>query len=237
MDSSCPKCGFSREVDAIDCPACGIVYARYSPPSSTLSTAPRATSAAPPPGAPPPLEPEGWSPLQESPPTPPGFVENSNPYAAPQALVVESGPVYQGNQLPQAGRLTRLAARMLDGLIVGAVGVFAALVIPSVGESGQLFGGLLFVGFLLGIIIYNLVLLDRAGQTIGKKALGIRIVRLNGDRVSLGRLLGYRWFLVMAISIVPVVGTIFSVVNALFIFGNEQRCIHDYLADTKVVVE
>ena len=32
MDASqmtCPKCGWARELGAIDCPACGIVYARY----------------------------------------------------------------------------------------------------------------------------------------------------------------------------------------------------------------
>lgn len=56
MDASqmtCPKCGWAREPNAVDCPACGIVYARftgapaaeslnpYAPPQSNLqSTAP-----------------------------------------------------------------------------------------------------------------------------------------------------------------------------------------------------
>lgn len=46
---TCPKCSFELLPDAVDCPACGIVLAKYRPPGSTEP--PR--EAAPP--APPPL--------------------------------------------------------------------------------------------------------------------------------------------------------------------------------------
>ncbi len=44
-----------------------------------------------------------------------------------------------------------------------------------------------------------------------------------------------RYFLPTLISQVPFIGGIFGLVNALFIFGAERRCLHDRLAGTRVV--
>ena len=64
MDTSqmtCPKCGWAREPGAVDCPACGIVYARYT-------AAPRRSS------------PAGTDAF-----APPPSTESLNPYAPPQS--------------------------------------------------------------------------------------------------------------------------------------------------------
>jgi hypothetical protein len=74
--STCPKCGFPREPRALDCPVCGIVFAKYL-------SAPAARPAAVPPPVPPALQ----APPQMQPP-PPGAL---NPYAPPQANAI--GPL------------------------------------------------------------------------------------------------------------------------------------------------
>jgi uncharacterized RDD family membrane protein YckC len=78
-------------------------------------------------------------------------------------------------------------------------------------------------------------LLYRYGQTIGKRALGIRIVRRDGRRASLARLLLLRMVVPGAVAMIPLVGALIVLVDVLFIFGDARRCLHDLLADTIVV--
>jgi uncharacterized RDD family membrane protein YckC len=89
-----------------------------------------------------------------------------------------------------------------------------------------LFGGMLIVA------IYNWYLITRAGQSIAKRMLGMRIVTTSGELP--GFLMG-----VLVRQWIPVVVNqfcnLFSLVDALFIFGEERRCIHDYMANTIVV--
>ena len=91
---------------------------------------------------------------------------------------------------------------------------------------------------LLGFIVFLLVhgyLLATRGQTVGKLLTKIRIVRSDGTRASFGRLVGLRFLLNSFLALIPVVGTIYALVDVLFIFRAERRCIHDLIADTIVV--
>ncbi len=63
----------------------------------------------------------------------------------------------------------------------------------------------------------------------------IRIVDLNGAVLPVQRLLGLRYLPWWAASIVPFVGGLFALIDALFIFRKDHRCIHDHIAGTKVV--
>jgi uncharacterized RDD family membrane protein YckC len=92
-------------------------------------------------------------------------------------------------------------------------------------------GGLAF----LGVFIYNLVLLNSDGQTLGKRWMKVRIVRSNGERAGLGRIFWLRMFVPGLIGRIPFVGVIFALTDPLFIFGEERRCVHDMMADTIVV--
>jgi uncharacterized RDD family membrane protein YckC len=56
-------------------------------------------------------------------------------------------------------------------------------------------------------------------------------VRADGSRVSLGRLILLRNVVVWILSMIP----LFSIVDALFIFGEARQCLHDKIADTIVV--
>ena len=93
----------------------------------------------------------------------------------------------------------------------------------------------IFAGGQILFLLLHGYLLAKRGQTIGKSFLNIRIVDLQGKIPPLGRLYGMRYFLPTLISQVPFIGGIFGLVNALFIFGAERRCLHDRLAGTRVV--
>jgi len=95
----------------------------------------------------------------------------------------------------------------------------------------------LSVLMLLGLFIYNLVLLATRGQTIGKKLKGIRIVT-HPDGANPG---GVKTIVLRGIinglsGSVPLLGPVYSIVDICFIFREDQRCIHDLIAGTKVVV-
>jgi uncharacterized RDD family membrane protein YckC len=71
------------------------------------------------------------------------------------------------------------------------------------------------------------------GQSLGKRLLKIKVVRLSGQPMELWRILILRNLVVHVVS--QACGIV-ALVDALLIFGEDQRCIHDHLADSKVVV-
>jgi uncharacterized RDD family membrane protein YckC len=73
------------------------------------------------------------------------------------------------------------------------------------------------------------------GQSIGKMALGIRIVHLDGQQATLGRIVGLRILPMQLIGWIPFIGGVMSLVDILFIFRANRRCLHDEIARTKVV--
>jgi uncharacterized RDD family membrane protein YckC len=85
------------------------------------------------------------------------------------------------------------------------------------------------------ITIVNWVMISQSGQSIGKKIVGTRIVRLDGTLPGFGYGVAMRNWVPGFISNIPYVGFVFAIANILFIFGNERRCIHDHIAGTRVV--
>ena len=139
-----------------------------------------------------------------------------------------------------AGRGARLGAAIIDGL-VGSL-IFCAIVLPMYGV--RMFGNLRFgfMPYLPGLALYYVVFLALQGwflyqtsQTVGKKLVGLRIVRADGSHAALGRLLGLRMAVTFALTQVPYLGKLFSLLDCLWIFGAPRRCLHDLIADTIVV--
>jgi uncharacterized RDD family membrane protein YckC len=157
-----------------------------------------------------------------------------NPYAAPEARIVDQAPE---GELVLAERGTRLGAVFLDGLIVGLFYIPAVLILSLVKENKSLvYVGVAFLALaVIGVIAYNCVLLHRNGQTIAKKMLGIKVVRRDGSRIGLGRIFALRFLPVTLLSAIPFVGSLVSLADALMIFGEERRCLHDQFADTIVI--
>ena len=140
-----------------------------------------------------------------------------------------------------AGRGARLAATAIDGLLQAALlcGLYFAMSDDPTtdAQTDSLFelSGLLMLIALAVFGITQSTLLAKRGQTIGKKLLGLRILRSNGERAGLGRLLGLRYGVGLLIELVPVIGMIYALVDLLLIFREPRRCVHDYIADTIVV--
>lgn len=88
-----------------------------------------------------------------------------------------------------------------------------------------------FFAFVVPIIL-QLVVMARTGQSLGKRWRGIRVVRMNGQPISLVRLALLRNLLPVWLSQVTCV---FGLIDTFFIFRDDHRCLHDHLADTQVI--
>lgn len=164
---------------------------------------------------------------------------DNNPFAPPAAHVAD---IARSGAPELGGRGARFGAAIIDTLIqVGAYYALAFTVFSSLMPSSTRTGGVvgmfalqIIASFVLFIVIHG-YLLATQGQTVGKKLLGLRIVRSNGERASVGRLIGVRYFLGWLIAVIPVVGVIYALVDSLMIFRESHKCIHDNIADTIVV--
>ena len=120
-----------------------------------------------------------------------------------------------------ASRVSRLGASVIDGLIAGAGFLVLIYILPTLG---------LLV--LLAIIAVQMILLTRDGQSLGKKALNIRIVVYRtGENGGFVPNVLLRTIVNGLIGIIPLYG----VIDILFIFRRDRRCIHDLIAGTVVV--
>ena len=160
-------------------------------------------------------------------------------YAPPRSHVEdvrEEGA--QPGQLASRGK--RLGAAIIDSIIAIGVLWLVARATPfnPWSDAGLSLWTPRFVSVAFGFAIFLVVhgyLLANRGQTIGKALLKLRIVRSDGSRASIGRVIGLRYAAPAVLNVVPVVGTIFALADALFIFRESRRCLHDQIADTIVV--
>lgn len=168
----------------------------------------------------------------------------ANPYAAPVADVRD---VQADSHLQLAGRGVRLGASILDSLIAFLIIMLPPMMITGVGQffttATSVWGyrnlplaalGAMAVGaIVLLAITWHLVKVN--GQTIGKRALGIKVVRSDGSRASVARIFWIRNVPFWVVSIIPIAGPLISLVDILVIFRASRQTLHDQLADTVVV--
>ena len=175
--------------------------------------------------------------------TPP-FLPEHDPYRTPDAHLV---PPSSGDGPELADRWARLAAALIDGVIALAVTLPLMLVSGywrAAFEAGRSGGygfmpvGTLVLWAVIGFVLFALIQgypLHASGQTWGKKLLSIRIVDLEGRKPPLVDLLLKRYLPTHAIVNVPCVGGLYALVDSLMIFRQDQRCLHDLIAGTRVV--
>jgi uncharacterized RDD family membrane protein YckC len=92
---------------------------------------------------------------------------------------------------------------------------------------------------MIGFALYCVVQaypLARNGQSWGKRALKMKIVDLDGRKPSLAKLLFVRYGARTGAALIPFVGGLLVLVDDLFIFRDDRRCIHDHIAGTRVVM-
>jgi uncharacterized RDD family membrane protein YckC len=136
-----------------------------------------------------------------------------------------------------AGRGTRLGAVILDGVMFAVAGMLAAVMIPafSNNESAQVVAISLVGVAMLGLLMLNIVFLHQNGQTIGKKILGIKVVRMSGERIGVLRIFFLRYLPVTLLGAIPYLGWAISLTDSLLIFRESNQCLHDTIADTIVI--
>ena len=156
-----------------------------------------------------------------------------------------------GGQLVLASWGRRVGAFLIDGLIVGigALILLVAITAPfSVGFFASDNTGIvaLFVGFLLATLsitviafLYAPALMARTnGQTFGRMAVGIRVVRANGQPITFGFAM-LREVVVKALLfglIGGITGGIVHLLDALWpLWDEENRALHDFVVNTRVV--
>ncbi len=170
------------------------------------------------------------------------------PISAPPPLEGSSASV--GTATPPASRWLRLGGALIDWVINSLCSLPTALpIMHSMGEqiaSGrpdpQAIVGMVTdnigksVPYLLALLIVQACLVTMRGQSIGKILVGIRIVRFRDDSAA-GFLHGFliRSVAPWLIGRIPLLGFLFWIVDICFVFRDDHRCIHDLMADTKVV--
>jgi len=168
-------------------------------------------------------------------PVTPAFTSTPPPAAATPA----SG-------LTLAGRWIRLCAVILDSIVGGCFALPGLVVLAMAGvfsaQEGEpltplgLAGAFVCVGGLLVLLAIQIYLLVTRGQTIGKLVVGIKIVDYDtGTNPGFVKVFLLRSFVNSLIGAIPLIGNVYSLVDVLFIFREDRRCIHDLIAGTKVV--
>jgi uncharacterized RDD family membrane protein YckC len=139
---------------------------------------------------------------------------------------------------PYAGFWIRVLARLIDGIALGIAqafiaflffGTFGAQFLPSVMRSAPIGLRLSFQLLSYAIAIaYEVVFLRYQGATLGKMALGLKVIRSNGESLGWGISVG-RYFMYLVSGIILLIGYIMAG------FDNEKRALHDRVCDTRVI--
>jgi uncharacterized RDD family membrane protein YckC len=158
-----------------------------------------------------------------------------------------------------AERGARLLAASIDELIVlgaclpvliGPVRLISAMVATSL--TGELVdtsnvssdivnamlqgpGIIVTVIALLAWCVITAWLVSANGQSIGKRLVKIKVVRTDGSPASFGRIFLLRNVVSSLPCLLPYLGLIYLLADPLLIYQDSRRCIHDLIADTKVV--
>jgi uncharacterized RDD family membrane protein YckC len=167
--------------------------------------------------------------------------EPRSPYAPPRAPLQRAAEVHLDGEVVYAGFWKRVAANLIDSVIIGLLGmVIGAAIGGLLGAAFGLGGGLDSAGALAiqGVVqLVSLVL--TAGYygwfyasvqqaTPGKMAIGIKVVRGDGDGCGFWRGFG-RYFAMILSGVILCIGFLMAAFTA------RKQCLHDMICDTVVV--
>ena len=150
-------------------------------------------------------------------------------------------------ELPLADLVSRLLAAIVDTVVrwmpmVPALAVAVAFELNGTmpDDPPPVFvaaGGMGVLG-MVGVAAGQWTGIAIRGQSLGKWLTGIRIVRADGSPVDFVRGVILRsWVpgIVIGIGSQCCLGWALSLVDVLMVFGVDRRCLHDHIADTRVV--
>ena len=130
--------------------------------------------------------------------------------------------------LQSVGFVRRAAAKLIDFLVivafVGGMAAFVWMVGPT--ELAWFLLPLCIIGCLLGLFGYTIAAEHYAGQTLGKRVMGIHVVRESGARISLGQ---------SAIRQLPLLGQIFFIDVLFALFTDKHQRAFELITKTRAV--
>ena len=156
-----------------------------------------------------------------------------------------------GQEVVDAGFWKRFAALIIDGVILTVAMyalIFIMVLVIGIGAGGILTmfessasgrppEGPLLVVFILGFYVlpflmrwayYTFFTASEWQATLGKRAVGIKVVDLDGQRIGKGRATG-RWFAAALSYLTLYIGFLMAA------FTDRKMALHDYVASTRVV--
>ncbi|MEG3193338.1 RDD family protein [Lysobacter sp. D1-1-M9] len=169
-----------------------------------------------------------------------------SPYAPPGAALDTGWRAQDEHEVVYAGFWKRVAAYLLDALVMSLVawvaqivvlGLFFGISAAEVGDPQALLAGAGVAGLLVGMFVvpvalqavYYAALHSSARQaTLGKMAIGIKVVDESGGRISFLRGIG-RFFAAFLSAMILGIGYLMAA------FTDRKRALHDLLASTLVV--
>lgn len=205
MRITCPECGFNKELPPDSIPA-----------DTTTVNCPKCACRFP------------LADPAEQPPEPieevPATVSPEEQAAAPVAM----------RAVPKAGFWMRVVATLIDTAIILALQLSLGALIGMVGfiSAGQLDGNMAILVQLFGYVLsftYYVVFTGHGGQTPGKMALRIKVVRTDGSEIGYGR---------AALREIPgkfISGILLCIGYIMVAFDEQKQGLHDRMADTYVI--
>jgi uncharacterized RDD family membrane protein YckC len=163
-------------------------------------------------------------------------------YMPPPAAMAAGGRRY-------AGFWIRFVAFVIDAIILNIAGFIIRLPLAMIGLGGSaalgsriqnpedvaaiipMIVGMVGISILIQLvlsIVYNVYFLTSRGATLGKMALGLKVIRADGGPISMGLALG-RVFAEVLSGLTLYIGFIIAG------FDSEKRSLHDRICDTRVI--
>lgn len=241
---NCPRCGTENPAGNKFCMTCG---ADMMATTGAGSAAGQSEASAAPPPPPPPGEPApapgGYSSGRTPPPPPPSSMPGiapggySSAYSPPSGVSMGApgyAPFGAAGSMALQGTLADPGSRFLAYLIDVGVIIAAAIVVSILAAIL----GAIHLGFLGGLLLFLLWVAvlcytpyfwaTQNGQTLGKKAMHIRVVRVDGQPLTIGtaivRYIGY-W----------ISSFVFYLGYLWILWDPQKQGWHDKIANTFVV--
>jgi uncharacterized RDD family membrane protein YckC len=157
-----------------------------------------------------------------------------------------------GGQWQLAGWWSRAGAQIIDGIVIAVMAFVLLAVVGAIAGGGFLIGETAgFVGLIVGILVWGaffavaalvyapLMMAKTNGQTLGRMATGIRVVRANGRPMDFGwaalREVAVKWLLIGTVANSVTFG-LASLLDVLWpLWDEENRALHDFVTDTRTI--
>lgn len=127
-----------------------------------------------------------------------------------------------------AGFWVRLGAAILDGLIIGVPLAIISYLITGNTEDNAFTSSVNLLYSVLVPVVWS-------GYTVGKKIVGVRIAKVNGEKIGFGTML----LRTLVGGLVYVLTLGLAAIVSAFMVGlrQDKRAIHDFIAGTYVTYE